>query len=208
MSSIPKRSMTRRSRARARRRTRCSAPDRPLRSPQDLGVDHAAADRARPKWSPCRRCSRSVAERAAGVELEAGLDEGEVAGPQAHLQVTAGRSPAGRSSSCRSRCPTVMPSPTTSPSIWWKVCSWLASTVFVCGRQRPGTMARNGRFQSRCEGADLYGRRVRAQQQAHALVVAPERVVHLPRGRMVRRDVQRLEVVVVELHLRTVQDRR
>ena len=50
--------------------------------------------------------------------------------------------------------------------------------------------------------ADLHGRCVRAQHQS---VVQVERVVHRAR-RMVRRNVERFEVVIVVFDLRTVDD--
>ena len=53
-----------------------------------------------------------------------------------------------------------------------------------------------------CSMRDLHGRRMRAQQAAVAEI---ERVVHRPR-RMVRREVQRLEVVPVVLDLGPVGD--
>ena len=41
------------------------------------------------------------------------------------------------------RCPTDTSLSMTRPSIWWKVCSWLASVV-SWRKTLPGTMARNG----------------------------------------------------------------
>src|SRR6185503_7726367 len=54
--------------------------------PQDVRMHHAAAA----ELDPSRLLAHAAAvraERAADVELEARLDEGEVAGPQPHLEV-------------------------------------------------------------------------------------------------------------------------
>ena len=103
-----------------------------------------------------------------------------------------------------SRSPSVMPRSTASPSIWWNTGEWRASSVSR-RNTRPGHH-RVDRRALRLHHADLHRRGVRAQQ--HLLGLAEphvERVLHRARG-MARREVQRLEVVPVELDLGTFGD--
>jgi hypothetical protein len=91
------------------------------------------------------------------------------------------------------------PSSTTSPSSWWK--HRRVRHVGVAAIDA----ARRNHAQRRLvahHGADLHGRRVRAQQPPAREV---ERVVHRAR-RVIRRDIERLEVVPVVLDLGTAFD--
>ena len=85
-------------------------------------------------------------------------------------------------------------SPTTSPSSWWNigVCVTSESQRYT----RPGAITASGAPRA-THRADLHRRGVRAQQPP---VREIERVVHRARG-MIRRDVERFEVVEVVFDL-------
>ena len=98
-----------------------------------------------------------------------------------------------------SRSPSVIPSSTARPSIWWNTGEWRASSVSR-RNTRPGR-DHVDRRRLRLHRAHLYRRRVGAEH--HALGLAEpdvERVLHRP-GRVAGREVERLEVVPVALDL-------
>ena len=97
-----------------------------------------------------------------------------------------------------------MPRSTARPSIWWNTGEWRASSV----SRRNDAAGRDhvDRRRLRLHHAHLHGRGVRAQQ--HLLGLAQlhvERVLHRAGG-MTGREVERLEVVPVELDLGTFGD--
>ena len=103
-----------------------------------------------------------------------------------------------------SRSPSVMPSSTASPSIWWNTGEWRASSV-----SRRNDAARRDHVDRRLlrfHRPHLHRRGVRAEQHLFGLAQADvERVLHRAGG-MAGREVQGFEVVPVELDLGTLGD--
>ena len=164
-------------------------------------MHHAAAAELDPA-GVLADAATALAEGAADVELEAGLDEGEVPRPQPHLELLLEELPqeplqhAGEVSDG---------DVLADDQPFHLVEGVLVGGVrLLVAEHAPGRDHPEGRREA-LHRPDLHRRGLRAHHQV-PLVIAVEGVLHLPR-RVVGGDVERLEVVVVKLDLGTVEHR-